>query len=583
MISLSTFGGAGAPWLRRALLAVPVAVLIMAAPAQAGNPGDLDAGFDPNADDVVQSIALQPDGKIVIGGVFTQVGGVTRNYVARLNPDGTLDTTFNPNPNGSVDAIALQADGKIVIGGGFTQVSGQTRNRLARLNPDGTLDATFDPSANLGTNAIAVQGDGKVLVGGYFTQVDGETRNRVARLNTDGSLDATFNPNVNSLFVGSIALQGDGKIVIGGNFTTVGGVFRHRVARLNSDGTLDTSLANPFVSSMFGAPTVYSVVPQENGKVLIGGAFDQVNGLTRNRVARLGADGTPDSFNPNANATVNSVALQSDGKIVIGGVFTQVGGGTRSGIARLNPDGSLDTSFVDSNVNSSVYTAALQADGKAVIVGEFTQVGGQTRGYVARVLATFPQAAPSSVTAVAGDAQAAVSWRAVPGEISNYTVTASPGGRSCTSTTTGCSVTGLTNGTPYTFTVRAANEFGSGPASSPSNSVSPTAPTASMNVASPKAKVTRNSVLVSSKVRVSGAGKIAQRATTKKGKKTRTWCRTSKTAANAGTHTLNCNLGKTGRTALRKATLKLTLRTTFTPTGGSAVAANRKLTLKRKR
>ena len=69
VISLSTFfGGPGAPWLRRALLAVPVAVLIMAAPAQAGNPGDLDAGFNPNADDVVQSIALQSDGKIVIGG-----------------------------------------------------------------------------------------------------------------------------------------------------------------------------------------------------------------------------------------------------------------------------------------------------------------------------------------------------------------------------------------------------------------------------------------------------------------------------------------------------------------------------------
>ena len=111
----------------------------------------------------------------------------------------------------------------------------------------------------------------------------------------------------------------------------------------------------------------------------------------------------------------------------------------------------------------------------------------------------------------------------------------------------------------------------------------PTPPDPTINATTPKAEVTRNSVLVSSKVRVSGAGTIAQRATTGNGKKTRTWCRASKTAANAGTHTLNCNLGKKGRAALRKSALKLTLRTTFTPTTGSAVTVNRKLTLKRRR
>lgn len=104
-----------------------------------------------------------------------------------------------------------------------------------------------------------------------------------------------------------------------------------------------------------------------------------------------------------------------------------------------------------------------------------------------------------------------------------------------------------------------------------------------LTVTSPKAKVTRNSILLTSKVKVSGAGKIAQRATTGSGKKTKTWCRASKTTTKAGTYTLKCDLGKKGRAALRKKALKLTLRTTFTPTAGSVVTKDRKLTLKRKR
>src|SRR5438128_8811130 len=115
-------------------------------------------GFDPNANGNVSSIAVQADGKILIGGDFTTLspnGGaaVTRNHIARLNPDGTLDA-FNPNANGTVYGIAVQADGKILAGGLFTSIGGQTRNRIARLNSDGTLDA-FDPNANNRVYSVA--------------------------------------------------------------------------------------------------------------------------------------------------------------------------------------------------------------------------------------------------------------------------------------------------------------------------------------------------------------------------------------------------------------------------------------------
>ena len=246
----------------------------------------MDTTFvDPNVSSSVFSIALQPDGKVLIAGFFTSVGGQTRNRVARLNSDGTLDTTFDPNVNSTVRSIALQPDGKILIGGRFSSVGGQTRNFVARLNSDGTLDTTFvNPNVNpsiSGVDSIALQSDGKVLIGGSFTFVGNQTRSRVARLNSNGTLDTTFvDPNVESV-VYALAVQSDGKIVIGGLFTSVGGVTRNFLARLNSDGTLDTTF-NPNVDS-----TVQTLTLQSDDKTVIGGWFSSVGGVTRNRVARI--------------------------------------------------------------------------------------------------------------------------------------------------------------------------------------------------------------------------------------------------------------------------------------------------------
>src|SRR6266404_3521207 len=113
-------------------------------------------GFDPNANGTVYIVVVQPDGKILLGGDFTTLapnGGavVTRNRIARLNPDGTLDTAFNPNANGTVDSIALQADGNILVGGAFNgtnSIGGQTRNRIARLDATSGVADSFDPNAN---------------------------------------------------------------------------------------------------------------------------------------------------------------------------------------------------------------------------------------------------------------------------------------------------------------------------------------------------------------------------------------------------------------------------------------------------
>src|SRR5438552_2198126 len=157
-------------------------------------------GFDPNANGTVRVAVVQPDGKILIGGDFTTLspnGGaaVTRNHIARLNPDGTLDTAFNPNANNTVLSIAVQADGKILAGGFFSSIGGQTRNYIARLDATTGLADSFNPNANNYVYSIAVQADGKILAGGFFSSIGGQTRNRIARLNATTGLADSFDPN----------------------------------------------------------------------------------------------------------------------------------------------------------------------------------------------------------------------------------------------------------------------------------------------------------------------------------------------------------------------------------------------------
>jgi uncharacterized delta-60 repeat protein len=353
--------------------------------------GSLDTTLDPGTggiNGIVHTVAPQADGKLLVGGNFTRVNDTLRQYIARLNSDSGLDTSFSAGADLAVLSIALQPDGKALMGGFFTSVNGINRNRIARLNATGSLDTSFNPGTGAnGTVRVALQPDGKVLIGGSFTAINGISRTNIARLHADGSLDTSFNPGtgVNNA-VRSIAVQPDGNVLIAGSFTTVNGISRNRIARLQADGSLDTTF-NPGEGA---DDWVNSVVLQGDGKVLIGGAFTTVNDTTRNRIARLNSDGSLDtSFNPGtgANTWVYSIALQPDGKMLIGGWFTTVNGISRNRIARLNSDGSLDTSFnPGTGANNPVYSVALQLDGKVLIGGEFTVVNGAPHWHLARLM-----------------------------------------------------------------------------------------------------------------------------------------------------------------------------------------------------
>jgi uncharacterized delta-60 repeat protein len=190
-------------------------------------------------------VAVQPDGKIIMGGDFSSYNGdaVASDYVMRLNADGTRDTLFNAagmGANNIVYAVAVQPDGKIVIGGEFTSYNDTVVSaRLIRLNADGTRDATFNAGGS-GANgvvfAVAVQPDGKIVIGGDFIRYNGDAAasDRVMRVNADGTADTTFNAGGTGAndFVRAVVVQPDGRIVIGGFFTLYDGAASGKVTRL---------------------------------------------------------------------------------------------------------------------------------------------------------------------------------------------------------------------------------------------------------------------------------------------------------------------------------------------------------------
>jgi uncharacterized delta-60 repeat protein len=383
--------------------------------ARINSDGSLDPTFDPGSgtdtNGFVYTMALQPDGKILIGGVdFVYYDGTARNHIARVNSDGSLDLSFDPGEGTGMDSyvytMALQPDGKILIGGSFASYNGTARNGIVRVNSDGSLDPTFDPgtgaSGGFGVYGVALQPDGKILIGGDFTTYDGTARNGIARINSDGSLDPAFDPgtgtNANG-YVNTMALQPDGKILIGGYFTSYDGTARNGIVQVNSDGSLDPAF-DPGTGLGTGFSYIKSMALQPDGKILMGGNFSTYNGTARNDIARVNSDGSLDpAFDPGTGASggvgfgVNAVALQPDGKTLIGGDYSSYNGTARNRITRINGDGSLDPAFdpgsgtgSDSYSNSSIKAMALQPDGNILIGGYFTSYDGTARSSIARVL-----------------------------------------------------------------------------------------------------------------------------------------------------------------------------------------------------
>ena len=240
-----------------------------------------------------------------VGGDFTEFSGIAQNYLIKLNTDDSKDTSFDIGSgfNSPVRSIASQSDGKVLVGGLFTEYSGSSQIKLIRLNSDGSKDTSFDIGSGFDSNvdSIEIQSDGKILVLGNFSTFTGSTQNNLIRLNSDGSKDSTFDVGTgpNSL-LWSGKLQSDGKILVGGAFTTFNGSSQNALIRLNSDGSKDTSfdIGTGFFSS--GGARIQSIGIKTDGTILAGGLFQTYKGVSSINFISLNNDGSINkTFNVN--------------------------------------------------------------------------------------------------------------------------------------------------------------------------------------------------------------------------------------------------------------------------------------------
>lgn len=394
--------------------------------------GELDASFGTagvasyefgGSDNTVNCVALQRDGKIVVG------GGIANGFgLARFQSDGSLDTTFGsggvvttrlPGPLGynvgAVEAVALLPDGKIVVAG--TSISNYAYNTdfvVARYNVDGSPDATFGDGGITVTDffgeydlahAVAVQGDGKIIVAGAANR-DGGTRASfaVARYGVDGSLDAGFGvggkvvaDSFDTLkWANAVGVQPDGKIVVAGygEFNQAGGF---ALARLGPDGSPDLTFGLGGVTlTEFheGSAEATALTLQPDGRIVAAGYVNNRPGTSSDfAVARYDGRGLLDgSFGKAGRATIDfrgdfdlafAVAALPDGGVVLAG-YAQMGvDDSDFAVAKVDRDGKWDRDFGNGGrVMTDFYglpdvarAVAVRPDGRIVAAG-YTSTGG---------------------------------------------------------------------------------------------------------------------------------------------------------------------------------------------------------------
>ena len=285
-------------------------------------------------------------------------------------PPGSLDPSFDPGAGPTIHGLAFPSallvlpDDRVIISGTFNVFDGTPVPALIRLQADGSLDPSFhvrslDGSNALlgldveGTDSLVVDSSGRLVVAGVLTMSDG-LEHRVFRLHPDGAIDATFQPLVGgeSPFVRKVLSQPDGKVIVLGQFDTINGVAAPHLARLNSNGKLDLT----FKPAHADYPSCMGL--QSDGKLVLG--MHAPSPL----VVRLNADGSNDeTFTPpplpsGQFSQIRSLHVQPDDKILL----TTLAGR----ILRLMPDGTVDATFHARA--GAIEIQALQRDGRILIL-----------------------------------------------------------------------------------------------------------------------------------------------------------------------------------------------------------------------
>lgn len=355
--------------------------------------------------DYAYAIALQPDGKIILAGYSTVPLNPNTNYVfamARYNSNGTLDNTFGIGGRDTFDlgfttsydetawSMALQPDGKIILAGNHFNANNDFA--LARFNSDGSIDNTFGNNGvvmtNFGTQdgiwGVALQSDGKIVACGFSGLIPTQNDFALARYNSDGTPDITFGTNglVTTDFgdreeAWSIKILNDGKLLVGG-FSG----FDFALARYNADGTLDNTFGGTgkVTTDFVGNDCGRALIVQNDGKYVLWG-YNDSDYVYNLAAARYNTDGTPDnSFGNNGKAKtvcpgqtmLYTAALQADNKFVVGGEMLD-----DFFVARFLSNGTIDNTFDTNGIATADFlnwgdqgfALAIQPDNKIVLGG----------------------------------------------------------------------------------------------------------------------------------------------------------------------------------------------------------------------
>lgn len=394
----------------------------------------LDSTWNPDVNNAVLAIAVSGT-TVYVGGDFTSIGAVARNYIAAFDLSGTtpnVPTSWNPTANGSVRALVVDS-GTLYVGGSFITIGGLDRGRVAAFNltgPTPNIPTDWNPNVGGSVYSLAVSGS-NVYVGGNFVLIGSVARNYLALFNLSSltpNTPTSWDPNPNGIVRSIVATLST--IYVGGDFTAFGATSRNYLAEFNAvAGTLTSWNPNPnnIVRAIsVNGPTVY-----------VGGDFYQIGGVTRNYLAAFlpggGSPNTPTSWdpdptgavysltnngtfvyaggiftmvggtlrnslaaynttthtltpwNPNSNAGVNSLVVKG-ATVYVGGFFTSIGSDARNRIAAIDTSSGVATAW-DPNANGSV--SAISVNGSNVYVGGgFTSIGGATRNYLANIDAT---------------------------------------------------------------------------------------------------------------------------------------------------------------------------------------------------
>ncbi|MFM1998193.1 MAG: hypothetical protein RL204_140 [Bacteroidota bacterium] len=346
--------------------------------------------YGTGANSIVQDFTIQDDGKILVFGNFTSFSGQAAKRIIRLNPDGSIDTSFDTSIGADTNFITCAielASGKVIIGGNFNSFNGMPSSGLACLNSDGSLDANF--SANIGTglnniNDLVETSDGKIIAVGYFSNVPGIPSNWIVQFNTDGTVDSSFNTGTSfNDNCNEVVIDDQNRIIVLGTFDTYNGAPAAQICRLLSDGTLDPTFTSG--TNFVGLTMPLSPIFMEDGEIMVCGGFTTYANEPEKYIVRLNTDGSLDTgFNPKTafnSGSVRAVKQLNDGRIVIGGQFDNYFGETVYGLIMTDANGVRDMSF---NIGTGIlpitgYINCIEqgANDDIIIGGTFTSVDGQ--------------------------------------------------------------------------------------------------------------------------------------------------------------------------------------------------------------